>query len=132
MRDDVKVDTKNKVRIPSIQVGSVRPCTVGRGDFVEFKDPGNVTRMGRIIGTLNSPDDGRVYLCVVMISLGGFLCERWVLPDDVVNTRYGSDYMCQYGDKAKWFHSAAFLDTPVDEQRNVSNLLHEDLSVEIT
>jgi hypothetical protein len=127
MRTDVTIDTKEKLRIPGFIVSGCRPWQVGRGDFITFRDPGRVERIGRIIGTVINPDDGLKYLCVVMLMMGGGMWERWVLPEDVTDTRYGDKYMCLYADKAGWFHSPEFLDTPVNKQRNVSNLLYEQL-----
>lgn len=127
MRTDVTIDIKEKLRIPDIPVGSCRPWLVGRGDFITFRDPARVDRIGRIVGTVINPEDGLKYFCVVMLMMGGNMWERWVLPSEVTDTRYGDDYMCLYADKARWFHGAEFLDTPVDKQRNVSNLLYEQL-----
>jgi hypothetical protein len=130
MRTDVTIDTKKKLRIPGIPPVSIRPCTVGRGDFIEFKCEGNVDRLGRIIGVVRNPDDGKEYFCVVMFMMGGDMWERWVLPEKVHDTRRGDDYMCLFADKAKWFHSKDFLKTPVDQQRQISGLLCESLITE--
>jgi len=125
MRTDVKVREKVKVRCPEIPITTAgRPSTVERGDWVEWSDGFR----GRMIGAVTNPDDGNEYIVVVMQMLGGCCCERWVMPEDVINTAYGSgSHVEMYYDKASWLYGSQFMYTKPDAARQCFNLTVDDM-----
>lgn len=124
MRTDVTVKTKGYLKCCRATGSLNKHGMAERGDWVTSRNSSHNRLMHcRVVGFVVA--DGREWLCCVYMQTGGHLHECWIDPDDVVEIRDGKN--CLYRDKAKWFYSDEFLDTPVDKARNVSELLYEDL-----
>lgn len=119
-RTDVKIITKGSIRIPNIPIGSSGRATfVKRGDFV-LVDIGSHPIYGRIIGFTRNPDDNKLYVVVVVLTITGGMWERWVLPDQVLDASYS---ICGlYSEKASWFFGKDFLRTSPELARSVSDM----------
>lgn len=116
MRTDITVDVDPDHRthcpqIPDRMPG--RPASVARGDYIQ-----TYTHRGRVVGTIRSPIDGLVYLVTIVQGLSGSLSERWIHPNDVIDTAYGHN---DYAEKALWFHGEAFLATSHEDARDIFN-----------
>ena len=125
MRTDVVVRTSGEVRAPQIPIaGSAgRRCWVRRGDWIEW-DIDRYTHRGRIVGFVDNPDDGELYIVVVWASLQGCCSERWVKPADVVNAVEHGDI---FQDKINWLHGPDFRITHPDKARNCYHLTADEL-----
>lgn len=122
MRTDITIFRETTVRCPQIPCPAVgRPSSVGNGDWIEWQFDGDIgSERGRVVGWLKNPDDGEIYLCVIMELLGGQLCERWVPPSKVINTAHGAGQFAERCTvKQNWLHSARFLTTPERLSRNI-------------
>ena len=131
MRTDIQIRTTGHVtceKVASNRYPSKRH--VERGDFIEWNDEG--VKRGRIIG-FTSVDGGNLpfkeveYIVCVLISLGGCLSERWVLPSSVTASWDGSHNL--YAEKMRWVYSADFMNTDPNVARDVFNqgLKHSNL-----
>lgn len=127
-RTDVKIITKGSVRVPKIPMHSAgRAPYVTRGDFV-LVDVGSSQHYGRVVGFVrnNEPADKKLYIVVVVITITGSMWERWVLPDQVLDTSYS---ICGlYSEKAAWFFGKDFLRTSTSMARSVGDLRYENMS----
>lgn len=122
MRTDIKIDTR-QTACPNVPKYSYpQKYHVERGDFIIWMDQGT-KYTGRIIGF--TEDSGKRYIVTVMISLHGFISERWAEPHQVIKSHDGIN--CLYADKAKWFYGDDFMKTDPNIARDASNRIARDL-----
>lgn len=125
MRTDIEITTKGSMTCPKVVGSYPTKRHVERGDFIEWVDQGTTYR-GRVIGF--TYDAGMAYIVTAMISLSGFISERWAEPSSVKESHDGSKgYITMFGDKAKWFFGEDFLKTDPNVARDASNKLAEEL-----
>lgn len=127
-RTDVKIITKGSVRVPEIPIGSSGRATfIKRGDFV-LVDIGSHHHYGRVVGFVrnNEPNDKKLYIVVIVMTITGSMWERWILPEQVLDASYS---ICGlYQDKVAWLFGKDFLRTSPSMARSVSDIRYENMS----
>lgn len=132
-RTDCKIRLSGELRVPQIPIiGAGRPSYVKRGDYLRYRMPGGADPeyWGRVVGFVTADNIKGEHIIIVMMMLGGCMCERWVDPEWVYDTA-SSDGVKIFREKIEWFYSDDFLWTPQEVARQCYDLTVEQIKAKL-